>query len=181
MRHIVAHLIRGEAEKYHQNLTKDLTEKFDTFPIHDRIQPHLTLKRWFEIDDVGMDAVYKTIDNFVNSHNQCDYELKSFGHFGEEVVYLDVTPSKEMLVLVKDLKNELHRIEKLTFDEFDDLENDFHATLVFGALKSFNYRQVWDYLGKLSQPNFEMKFNNIAVLKKPVDKWIIDKVWEINP
>jgi len=181
MRHIVAHLIRGKAKKYHQNLTQDLTEKFDTFPIHDRILPHLTLKRWFEIDAVGMESIYKTIDNFVNSRTQCDYELKSFGHFGEEVVYLDVSPSKEMLILVKDLKNELHKIEKLTFDDIDDIENDFHATLVFSALKPFDFNSVRDYLGKLPQPNLKMKFDNIAVLKKPVDKWVIDKVWEINP
>lgn len=180
MRHIVAHLIRGEAEKYHQNLTKDLTEKFDTFPIHNRIQPHLTLKRWFEIDDIGMESIYKTIDNFVNSHTQCDYELKSLGHFGEEVVYLDVSPSEETLVLVKDLKNELHKIENLTFDEFDDMENDLHATLVFGALKPFDFRTIWDYLNTQTQPNFKMKFDNIAVMKREANKWVVDRVWEIG-
>jgi len=59
MRHIIVHLVRGKAKDYHEALTADLVEKFDVFPIHDRIQPHLTLKRWFELDEVDLNSLYE--------------------------------------------------------------------------------------------------------------------------
>jgi len=80
---------------------------------------------------------------------------------------------------VLELMSVLHGIKELTFDEFDN-GSDFHATVAFSALKQFDYDQVWQYLQSLDQPNFEMKFDNIAILKKPVDKWVVDKVWEIK-
>lgn len=43
-------MLRGVAKVAHENLTKDLVEELGAFPIHDRIDPHLTLKRWFELD-----------------------------------------------------------------------------------------------------------------------------------
>ena len=49
-RRIIVHLIRGEAKNTHESITRNLVEHLDAFPIHDRILPHLTLKRWFELD-----------------------------------------------------------------------------------------------------------------------------------
>jgi len=50
------------------------------------------------------------------------------------------------------------------------------------ALKSFNYHVVRNYLNTVEQPDFKMKFDNIALLKKlDVGTWVIDKVWELHP
>jgi hypothetical protein len=53
-RYILVHLIRGEAKKAHEEITHKLAEHLDGFPIHERIVPHLTLKRWFELDEIGI-------------------------------------------------------------------------------------------------------------------------------
>lgn len=180
MRHIIVHLIRGEAGKAHENITKDLTKKFDSFPLHNRIQPHLTLKRWFELDNEGMDVLYKKLDDFVNSHHQTNYSLKGFGNFGSDVIYVDVVASQELLSDLRDLNNELHTIQGLTFDEFDAIENDLHATVAMGALKPFDYEEIWNYLNAGPIPHFDMKFDNIAVMKRDADRWVIDRVWEIK-
>jgi 2'-5' RNA ligase len=176
MRHVIAHLIRGEAREYHQNLTKELAEKFDIFPIHERIQPHLTLKRWFDLDETGMGSLHKLLGDFASSHKQSNYNFAGFGHFGTDVIYVDVIPSKEMSEDVLELVDSLHRIEGLEFDEFDN-GKDFHATVAFGALKTFDYDKVWQYLQTIEQPDFDMKFDHIAILKKPVDVWVVDRVW----
>jgi len=73
----------------------------------------------------------------------------------------------------------LHEMNDMTFDEFDN-GKDFHATVALGALKPFDYEKIWDYLAAKPQPDFKMKFDNIAVLKKPLDKWVVDRVWEIH-
>lgn len=180
MRHIIVHLIRGEAGEAHEAITRDLTEKFDTFPIHDRIVPHLTLKRWFELDGAGMESVRNMLDMFAAAHTQSDYRLHGYGHFGEDVIYVDVKPSAEMSAIARDLMKSLHSIEGMTFDEFDGVEDDFHATVVMGALKPFSYAQIWDYLNAKEAMDFNMKFDNIALLKREADKWVVDQVWELK-
>jgi 2'-5' RNA ligase len=179
MRHIIVHLLRGEAKEAHEAITRDLVEKFDAFPIHDRIVPHLTLKRWFELNEAGMESVYKALDIFTKHHNQSDYKLGGFGHFGEGVIYVDVKPSLEMSAAARDLMAAMHDIEGMTFDEYDDIEGDFHATVAMRALKPFDFEQTWNYLNTTEGMDFDMKFDNIAILKKEEDKWVVDRVWEL--
>ena len=179
MRRIITHAIRGEAKKAHEAITKDLAEKFDSFPIHERIPPHLTLKRWFELDEIGMKKLHNALDAFAASQRQSDYSLSGFGNFGEGVIYVDVIPSAEMTKTVQGLLDALHTIEGLTFEEFDTADN-FHATVAMRALKPFDFEQIWNYLKTVSQPNFKMKFDNIALFKKPVDMWEVERIWELT-
>lgn len=178
MRRIIAHAIRGEAKKIHEGITKDLAEKFDSFPIHERVPPHLTLKRWFELDEQGMEMLNKTLDVFVASQKQSDYILSGFGNFGEGVIYVDAVPSTEMTQSVHDLLNALHTVNGLTFEEFDNA-GDFHATVAMRAFKPFDFGQIWDYLKTAPQPNFQMKFDNITVFRKPADVWEVERIWEL--
>lgn len=180
MRRIIVHSIRGEAKITHKAITRDLAEKFDSFPIHERVPPHLTLKRWFELDEQGMDTLYKTLDTFAATQKQSDYTLSGFGNFGEGVIYVDAIPSAEMTQSVVALLDTLHKVEGLTFEEFDNA-GDFHATVAMRALKPFDFEQLWDYLKAVPQPNFQMKFDNIAVFKKPDDVWVVERVWELAP
>ena len=180
MRRIIAHAIRGDAKIAHEAITRDLAEKFDSFPIHERIPPHLTLKRWFELDEHGMDMLCKTLDTFSTTQKQSGYTLSSFGNFGEGVIYVDAIPSAEMSQSVVTLLDALHKVEGLTFEEFDNA-GDFHATVAMRALKPFDFEQLWGYLKTVSQPNYQMKFDNIAVFKKPVDVWVVERVWELAP
>lgn len=179
MRRIIAHLIRGEAKNKHEALTKDLVEKFDVFPIHNRIPPHLTLKRWFELDEKSMKELHSTLDEFVSLQKQSDYRLHGFGRFGEDVIYIDVVPSVKMSQTTRELMKVLHNVEGMTFDKFDDIEDDFHATLVMKALKPFDFDQVWNYVTKQEEIDLNMKFDNIAILKKETDVWVVERIWEI--
>jgi len=180
MKRILVHLIRGEAQSAHEAITKDLAERFDTFPLHDRIAPHLTLKRWFELSDEGMKGLYTVLDDFADLHTQTAYRLKGFGHFGEDVIYVDVVPSKETSSAVRELMAVLHGIEGMTFDEYDNEEDDLHATVVMGALGPFDFDEVWNYVTSIKQPDFVMRFDNIALLKRTEERWVLERVWELK-
>jgi len=179
MRHVVAHLVRGEARDYHIELTKDLVDKFDIFPIYNRIPPHLTLKRWFELSDADMRLLHNILDEYTATHSQSDYKMNRFSNFREDVLFLDVTPSEKMRKDVLELMDALHTHPSLEFDEYDN-GSDFHATLTMRALKEFDFKAVQSYLNSLEQPNFNMKFDNIAILKKLETEWVVDKVWELG-
>lgn len=179
MKYIIAHLIRGEAKHAHEMITKDLVSKFDVFPIHDRISPHLTIKRWFEIDEKGLDEIKKKLDIFCAAHTQSDYELKGFGHFGKDVIYVDALPSEKTLQTIRELMTLLKEVPDLVFDEYDEVQNDLHATVVMEALKPFNFDEVWNYLQNSEQPNFHMKFDNLTLERRDENKWVLEKVWEL--
>lgn len=178
-RHIIVHLIQGEAKDAHKRLTRMLTERLDAFPIHDRIAPHLTLKRWFELDEEGMQKVYAVLDAFVLSHKQSNYRLHGLNNFGEGVIFIDVEPSPEMSTTRQDLMKDLHTIDEMTFDEYDAIENDFHATLAMRALKPFDFTETWDFLQSQTPLDFTLTFDNIAVMKKEGDTWIPERVWNL--
>lgn len=179
MRHIIAHLVRGDAKDYHINLTKELVEKFDVFPIHERIPPHLTLKRWFELSDSDMQILYGLLDLYAASHTQSEYVMNSFSNFRNDVIFLDAKPSEKMQADVEDLMKVLRTHPALEFDEYDN-GSDFHATLTMAALKEFDYEAIRSYLETIEQPYFEMKFDNIATMKKVDGKWVVDRVWKLG-
>jgi 2'-5' RNA ligase len=178
MRHNIVHLVRGVAKNYHESLTKSLVEKFNVFPIHDRFHPHLTLKRGFELSGEDMSVLYGILDMYAVTHTQSDYTMDTFGNFKEDVIFLDARPSEKMQSDVQDLMKLLQTHPTLTFDEYDN-GSDFHATLTMAALKPFDYNLIRNYLATIEQPNFHMKFDNIATMKKVDDRWLIDRVWEL--
>lgn len=181
MRRNIVHFIRGEAGAAHEALTKDLAERFGVFPLHEMFPPHLTLKRGFELNETGIENLFSILDTFAAFHRQSDYKLHGFGHFEEDVIYMDVDASKEMVSTCSELITALHTIPDMEFHEYDDIEDDFHASVVMGRLKAFEYETVWKYLSSMEQPHFDMKFDNFAVMKKDGEKWIVDRLWELSP
>lgn len=179
MRHLIAHLIRGEARVAHEQITADLAEKFDSFPIHERIQPHLTLKRWFELDTEGMAALDTVLNAFAKEHKQSGYSLKGYGHFGTEVIYVDVEPDPETSKTIRALMTALRSVNGMTFDEFDEEEDDLHATVAMAALKPFDFARVWSYLQEARQPEFAMSFDNYALMRREESGWVVVRVWEL--
>lgn len=179
MRRNIVHLIRGDAGKAHEAITRQLVEKFDAFPIHNLFAPHLTLKRGFELDVEGVKDLYAMLDAFATNHTQSDYRLHGFGHFKEDVVYVDAQPSKEMSATVRELIALLHGVKDMEFHEYDDVEDDFHATVIMKDLKPFDYDQIWNYLATIEQPDFDMKFDNLTVLRREPQEWVVDRVWEL--
>ena len=126
-----------------------------------------------------MQKLHILLDDFTQSHTQSDYSMNKFGSFREDVLFLDVAPSEKMQGDVLELMDVLHTHHSLTFDEYHN-GSDFHATLTMRALKPFDFQAIQDYLHNLKQPNFAMKFDNIAILKKPETEWVVDKVWELG-
>jgi hypothetical protein len=105
--------------------------------------------------------------------------LYGLNNFGEGDIYVDVKASNEMFETVSDLMRSLHSIEEMTFDEYDAIEDDFHATVAMRALKPFDFNVTWEYLQTLEKMDFNMVFDNIAILKKENNKWVPERIWEL--
>ena len=177
---IIVHLIRGEAKEAHENITRSLVDKLNAFPVHDRVVPHLTIKRWFDLNQVDVQAVHVAIDTIVATHKQSSYRLHGLNNFGEGVIFVDVDASKAMLETVSAVMAAMRTVEGVTFDEYDEIEGDLHATVAMRALKPFDFKETWDYLQTLPPIDMNLQFDNIAVLKKVDNKWIPEKGWELS-
>ena len=177
---IIVHLIRGEAKEAHENITRSLVTELDAFPVHDRVVPHLTIKRWFDLDKVDLQTVHAAIDTIVETHKQSPYRLHGLDNFGEGVIFVDVDASEAMLETVGAVIVAMRTIKGMTFDEYDEIEGDLHATVAMRALKLFDFKETWDYLQTLPPIDMNLRFDNIAVLKKVDNKWIPEKVWELS-
>ncbi|NEN93868.1 MAG: 2'-5' RNA ligase family protein, partial [Okeania sp. SIO3H1] len=156
-----------------------LVEKLDAFPVHDRVVPHLTIKRWFELDEDGLQSVCDALDNIAATRKQSSYRLHGYNHFGDGVIYVDVTPSQETLDTVSAVMEAMRGIDGMTFDEYDEIQGDLHATVAMRALKPFDFQETWDYLQTLPPIDMNLQFDNIAILKKVDGKWVPEKVWEL--
>lgn len=178
MRYNVVHLIRGEAKIFHEKITRDLTDTFGSYPIHEYIPPHLTLKWPFESDEEGLSAVNTVINSICQTHRKSDYHLRGFGHFENAAIYIDAIPSPEMKATVTDLQTKLAALPGIALNEFDTTQK-FHASVAVSRLKPYSLEQLWEHLQKGPQPDFAMKFDNIALMKKVGNKWIVDRVTEI--
>jgi hypothetical protein len=52
--------------------------------------------------------------------------------------------------------------------------------VAMSIFRPFNFGEVWDHLQTIEKPDFKMKFDNIATMKKEDGKWVVDRVWEIG-
>lgn len=179
MRHNIVHLLNGEAEIMHHSVMDDIAEKFDIVPFYKLMPSHLTLKRGFESDEVDMMDLYERLDTFSTAHTSSEYSLKGWGQFPGKAIYIDVTASKKMSDTVAALLNSIRNMSGMNFHEYDN-GGEFHASVALSALQPFDFEKVWNYLQTIEQPDFEMKFDNIAILKKPEDVWVVDRIFEIG-
>lgn len=173
------HLIRSEAKIAHEALANDLAEACGVVPLHERMPPHLTIKRGFTLDDQAMEVVYQKLDQLVATHTQSDYRLHGLDHFDDKAIYVDVTASSRMLLAIRDLMDDLRNVPGMLFHEYDEIEDDLHATVTMQALKEFDFEQVWKYLQTRQPIDFAMKFDNLTIMRKEVDQWVPERIWEL--
>jgi len=171
MKYFLGYLIKGEAKKFHQDLTKKISEKFGVSNVSARVPPHLTLKIPFSTNRIS--EVEDLLFNFCEKNEPTELKLYGFGHFGERVVFMKAHPSKEMEITVESLTRELETIKWLRLDKHD-MNRNFHATLANYDIRP-KYQAIWEYLMSLPPLNFDLYLDNLAVLIKKNNRWLISK------
>ena len=178
MRHNIVHLIRGEAEIEHHSVIDDLANKFGISPFYKVMPSHLTLRRGFESDEVDMVNLYERLDAFAATYTSSEYSLTGWGQFPEKAIYIDVVATQQMSDTVAALLDCVRNMAGMNFHEYDN-GGEFHASVAMSIFQPFDFGEVWDHLQTIDKPDFKMKFDNIATLKKEDEKWVVDRVWEL--
>jgi 2'-5' RNA ligase len=176
MKYSIFYLIKGEAGKYNQKLLKTIGPKNgENYMIENPLPSHVTLKSPFEIDNIR--EIEEFLDDFVKKQKQSRIEIDGFGNFRRFVAFLKVKFSVGAKKIQKNLVKELQEFG-IKAHEFD-LKWDPHATISYGNTKE-SFNGIWKDLKKLNKPHFDLKFENITIMKRVSSGWKVHKEFKIK-
>jgi 2'-5' RNA ligase len=170
------YLIRGKEGKYFQRLINKTGEKFNEKEvIEDRIPPHITLKRPFEINNLK--EFEKMLIDFTKMQKSAKLKINGIYHFRKSVIFAKPELSKEAIKIQGELINFLSQ-KGIEPNKLDDPFNP-HITIVKNRkLKKFN--QIWNYLIKIKIPKLNLKLDNITIVLEQKKYWEVYKMFNLK-
>ena len=176
MKYAIVYLIRGKAEKYHQKLVREVGPKFgENYLLENPLPSHVTLKSPFRTNKIK--KIELLIRAFVKKQHQYGILMGNFGNFRKFVIFSKTKFSRPARKIQKNLIKELKKLKGLKFQRYD-LHFKPHATIAYGNTK-INFNLIWNYLKKKNKQKFNLKFDNISIIRKP-KYWEIYKIYKIN-
>ncbi|AEB75281.1 2'-5' RNA ligase family protein [Clostridium botulinum] len=158
-RYVIVSLIHGDVQKVHEKLVQEISSKFNVRP--QTLPMHITLKAPFEIENIN--EVEQTTEKFCNKNNRVNIDIKGIGHFRDNVIFMDVIPSKEAIHMNKDYYKELKKIKNLQWSNNEGEKRKFHCTLASKNIKN-KFRQIWNFVIN-EENNFSSIIDNIAIME----------------
>ena len=177
MNYRVVYLLKGESKKYSEKLIRDVAKRFNVNYVYSKRQPaHITLKYRFETDNVG--KVEKLIEKVCKNNKPSYFEVGGIGNFAKHALVLKVKPSKEMVKFEKELIKALegYKSDWVKYDEV--LYKNFHVSIAHHDIEE-KFSEIKSYLRNFDK-KFRLRFDKIYLIKKPRDKWIIEKSFTLK-
>jgi 2'-5' RNA ligase len=176
MKYFVGYLIEGEAAEWHRNLTKEISEKFGLWKIHEKIPPHVTIYRPFEREDV--EPIKKLLNSWsVGQDIKGNLNISGFDRFDDRVVFAKVEVDEQTRKIGENLRSKIKEIPGMPLEDFP-IWNP-HATLM-NWIEPEDIEKVWEYVNTLEKPNFIISFNNVTLFRSDGDKkWVVDEVFSL--
>ncbi|MCX6750664.1 MAG: 2'-5' RNA ligase family protein [Candidatus Pacearchaeota archaeon] len=177
MKYCIFYLIEGKAKRYHQKLVKEVGPKFgERYMIENPLPAHITLKYFFETSRTK--ELEKLLREFVKKQKQSKMEIDGFSNFDRRVVFLKIKPSKQAIKTRKELVNGIMEINGIKLNELD-IKFKPHLTIAYGNTKK-SFSGIWNYVKKLDKPKFNLKLDNITLIKKSGKYWKVHKEFKIK-
>lgn len=177
MNYRIVYLLEGESKRYVEKLIRDVAKKFNVTFVYSGKQPaHITLKYRFETNKVK--EVEKVVSEICKETKLSNFEVGRLGNFKKDALILKVKPSKEMVEFDKKLIKSLKKL-KIAPNTFDKvLYKNFHIGIAHHDIKE-KFGLIRDYLKKYDK-KFKAKFGKVYLIRKPKNKWIVQKKFNIK-
>jgi len=176
-RYFIAHLPAIHVAKYHGVLVGELAKKFDLEVSKGYFPTHFTLKAPFECDEGEIAIVKNTLQQITQKGRAGSYVIKGFGHFGRQIITLDIVHSIE----VEDFHQLLiERLSKISFLDWKSHEPvvDLHiAVAKKGVVGEFD--EIWSHLQQKQPPVFHCSLDNIALMRLESAVWVIESFYPV--
>lgn len=170
MRYMLAYMLEGDAKQYHEELSRELSERFKLSWVGTRSDPHLTVKAPFEMDEKKqLTEVISLLDTFTQKESPEPLMLRGFGDFRGKILYMDVSAPKQTHMLLRRLQDQLRNVSWLTFEK-SEFPLTLHATLC-RTRHPQQVKEMYAYLRKQKQQEFESSLDHIALLERGPERW----------
>jgi 2'-5' RNA ligase len=162
----ILYLLPEKAQAYHEQLRLDVENEFNLRGSTLFVPAHITIKYHFETDCI--EAVEGILEEFSKNQVKTSWSLNGFGHFKSDdqlVIFIDVLPSQTTRAAHARLLQELKKLNWMQWGPFDHADMHYHVTLAGTSLTHNNFDAVWKYVNQRPKPQFDLSFDNLALLK----------------
>ena len=176
MKFFIGYLIEGEAAVWHNDLARDISEKFNIWNIADTRPPHITIFRPFETESI--ETILGLLEDWTAGHPLLGkLAISNFGNFDDKVVFADVAVDGDVMNAISDLRAGLHGVPGMPSENHPEWRP--HATLAY-QVEPAKIKAIRDYVSKLDKPNFNLAFDNVTIFRSEDDrKWSVWKRLDI--
>lgn len=174
MRYVIVCLLKGEVLDYHEKIVEDVCTKFNVK--RQKLPAHFTIKAPFEADNI--DELEKLTEKFCSRNEMTSIKVKDFGHFRDNVIFIDIYPSKEAIDVHDKYVDELKKLSWLEWRDNDGKGKKLHCTIVSKRIRE-KFNDIWKYISDY-QPNFETYFDNISILIWRDNRWETYKEYSLK-
>jgi len=175
MRFFIGYLIQGEAAQWQKQTEKQISHTFGTWDMHEKIPPHITLFRPFDVEEKEVGTLDSLLREWVAVHpTSGNFTMSSFGRFSDRAVFTDISTDTKALHAVLDLRTRIGSLIKAK-EDFPDWQA--HATLAY-LLTPTEIAAIWDYVQRLTPPDFTLPFDNVTLFRPgKTQGWEVEKIY----
>lgn len=162
--YLIEYRFHGYAKAYARDLIWGTAKKFRVRGVTKRghAVPHMTLFGPFSTKHER--KMVSEVVEACRNYNLVPFRIEGFGHFGKEVIYMRIRPSKELEDLRRDISEKLLNLTN-TRSEFDSKYNlSFHATIAFRDIEG-KFDRIWKYIEQKPTPNINQHLLRVTILK----------------
>jgi 2'-5' RNA ligase len=181
MTYIMPCVLKSPVVEYHRALVDDIADRFGLpFTQQQAIPAHFSLKYHFTTADIG--AVEALLEDFVRTQRRTPITVGGFGHFDEDVVFVEVSLSEAARRSLHALVAALRTLPWMAWDPYDAENLRPHMTIAERSRPRF--AQVWDHL-KPFERRFTAWLDNVTILSKTgerdgMDLWAVHRSFELR-
>jgi 2'-5' RNA ligase len=158
--------LHGYAKDYAKQLIWSVAKKFRVKGvIGKRVVPHIGLYGEGKTDDIR--KVVSAVERVGRKYTLVPFRIKGFGFFDKphKVIYLDISPSKELEKLRWELSQELRKVSSCqSHDRHRKFK--FHGTIAFKDIDN-KFNRIWSYIKNKEEPDINQYLLRITVIGAP--------------
>ena len=157
--------LHGYAKEYAKDIVYSVAKKFRVRGVTGkRVVPHISLYGPGKIDDIG--KVVSAVKRVGQMYTLVTFKIKGFDYFDKphKVIYLDVSPSKELEALRWELSQELRKVSNCqSQDRHSSTKFKFHGTIAFKDIDN-KFNRIWSYIKNKEEPDINQYLLRITVI-----------------
>lgn len=157
--------LHGYAKAYAKRLIWSVAKKFRVKgAIRKRVVPHIGLYGEGKTDNIQ--KVVSVVEGVGRKYTLVPFKIKGFGYFDKlhKVIYLDISPSKELAALRWELSQELRKVSSCqSQDRHSKTKFGFHGTVAFKDIDN-KFNKIWSEIKSIKEPDINQYLLRITII-----------------